>query len=82
MSMVQNQRAFLRILSKMKIKLEKRLSGTFFLSLKPDNEDEESQLQSILKKQKRENFKTWITTETNNKNDKIETMNIDLREEE
>ena len=66
----------------MKVKLEKRLSGTFFLSLKPDNDDEESQLRSILKKQKREKFKTWITTETNNKNDKIETMNIDLREDE
>jgi hypothetical protein len=46
----------------MKVKLEKRLSGTFFLALKPDSEEEELQLQSILRKQKREKFKTWITS--------------------
>jgi len=66
----------------MKVKLEKRLSGTFFLALKPDNEEEELQLQSILRKQKRENFKTFMTTETNSKDGKIEIMRIDLREEE
>lgn len=64
----------------MKIKLEKRISGTFFLSLKPDSEEDELQLQSILIKQKREKVKVWISTEENK--DKIEIMSIDLREEE
>jgi hypothetical protein len=36
---------------------------------------------SILKKQRREKVKVWITTETN-KDNKIEMMRIDLREEE
>jgi hypothetical protein len=41
-------------LSKMKIKLEKRISGTFFLSLKPDGEEDELQLLYFEKTEKRE----------------------------
>ena len=66
----------------MKIKLEKRLSGTFFLSLEPDNGEEELQLQSILRKHKREKLKIYITTETGTQDGKIRVMRIDLREEE
>jgi hypothetical protein len=63
---------------KLKIKLKKYISDSFFLELKPEDEDDELQLQSLLKKQRRDKVKIWISTEESK--GKIDIMRIDLVE--